>query len=81
MGLVLMSHNLVDLLRVPVMMGCPLRDMVAEDDVNVAVQPWSQSWPTERREPDAKEGNMCTVLADGGKLLMLRFAWCVDVMC
>ena len=32
-----MFHNLVDLLRVPVMMGCPLRDMVAEDDVNVAV--------------------------------------------
>ena len=34
-----MSHNLVELLRMPVMMGCPLRDIVAVDDVNVAVQP------------------------------------------
>ena len=51
-----MVHNLDNLLRCPVMIGCPLREMVAVEAVKVAVHPLSYSWPMERRDPDAKEG-------------------------
>ena len=50
-----MSHNFENLLRWPVKIGCPLREMMADEAVNVAVHPLSQSWPTERRDPEAKE--------------------------
>ena len=54
--------------------------MTAAESVKVAVQPLSQSWPTDKREPEARDGKTCTSLAAGGKWLLLRFALCVDVM-
>lgn len=30
-------------------------------------QPWSQSWPMERREPEARDGKMCAVRAEMGR--------------
>ena len=54
----LMSHNFENLLRWPVMIGCPLREIIADEAVNVAVHPLSQSWPTERRDPEAREGKI-----------------------
>ena len=53
-------QSLVELLRVPRRMGTLLWVMVAVVRSKVALQPWSHSWPIERRLPDARVRNRCT---------------------
>ena len=48
--------------------------MVAVVRSNVALQPWLQSWPMERRLTDASVGKRCTSWAGVGKLGMFRDA-------
>ena len=67
-------QSLVDWLRVPCRMGTSLWEMVAVVRSNVALQPWSQSWPMERRLPDASVRKRCTSWAGVGKLGMFRDA-------
>ena len=49
-----MVQSFVELLRVPCRIGISLCVMVAVVLSNVALQSWSQSWPKERRLPDAR---------------------------
>ena len=53
-ALVSRVQSFVELLRVPCRIGTSLCVMVAVVLSNVALQPWSQSWPIERRLPDAR---------------------------
>ena len=71
------SHNLDVGLRQPVMTGLPLRVMIADLLVKVAVHPLSHNCPIDMREPEAREGKTWTSLAAGGKFGSLSFAWCV----
>jgi hypothetical protein len=48
-----------------------LSSMRTESDVNVAVQPWSQSWPMEMRDPFERPGKIWAVRAAGGSEGML----------
>lgn len=66
--------------RSPVRMVFPWRVMVRWEGVKVAVQPWSQSWLMDRREPVSSWGNRWQVNAEGGKPGMMRFPVCVDWM-
>ena len=61
------SHSLDWGLRRPVMMVLPFLVMRAEVLVKVAVQPLSHNCPTDKREPDARDGNRWTALAAEGK--------------
>ena len=67
-------QSLVELLRVPRRMGTLLWVMVAEVRSKVALQPWSHSWPIERRLPDARVRKRCTSWAGLGKLGMFKHA-------
>ena len=55
--LVLRIQSFVVGLRVACMIGMLLWLIVAVVRLKVAVHPWSQSWPMERRLPDARVGN------------------------
>jgi hypothetical protein len=48
-----------------------LSSMLTVSDVNVAVQPWSQSWPMEMRDPFKRPGKIWAVRAAGGSEGML----------
>ena len=52
--------------------------MLALDLVKVAMHPASQSCPTERRLPDAREGKRCTEVALSGRVGKFNLALCVD---
>jgi hypothetical protein len=54
--------------------------METVESEKVAVQPWSQSTPTEMREPEAKVGKMWARRAVSGKPGMLSSAVWVEVM-
>ena len=73
-ALVSIVQSFVDGLRVPCRIGISLWVMVAVVRSNVALQPWSQSWPMERRLPDASVRKRCTSWAGVGKLGMFRHA-------
>ena len=73
-SLVSRVQSLVELLRVPRRMGTSLWVMVAEVRSKVALQPWSHSWPIERRLPDARVRKRCTSCAGLGKLGMFKLA-------
>ena len=47
-------QSFVEVLRVPCRIGTSLCVIVAVVLSKVALQPWSQSWPIERRLPDAR---------------------------
>ena len=72
--LVSIVQSFVDGLRVPCRIGISLWVMVAVVRSNVALQPWSQSWPMERRLPDASVWKRWTSWAGLGKFGMFRDA-------
>lgn len=65
--------------RWPVRMDLLLWEMLTSSLVKVAVQPWSHSTPMDRREPEASEGKMWAVVAEGGSPGRMRLAVCVEV--
>ena len=54
--------------------------MNSECWLKYAVHPWSHSWPINKRDPDAKVGKMCALVADAGSSGISRFAVWVEVM-
>ena len=45
-----------------------------------AVHPWSHSWPTDKRDPEARVGKMCTFVAVIGRCGRSKLAVWVDVI-
>jgi len=74
--------------RVPDMMGGPVRVMAScvvsktstLVELKMAVQPWSQSWPMEISEPEARAGKMCAEPAWRGSEGIGRVAVWLEVM-
>ena len=59
-------HNL-EVLWLPCMIIRPLYIMYNLVLSKYAWQPWSHSWPMDRRDPEANSGKMCAVFASGGR--------------
>jgi hypothetical protein len=70
-----MVHSLLD--RWPWRMILPWRNTYNLFLVNSALHPASQSWPIDRRDPDANDGNRWTVRAVIGRCGMSSSPMCV----
>ena len=51
----------------PRRMGAPFKVMCTASEWKVAMQPWSQRRPMERREPDERDGKIWVSLAVAGR--------------